>query len=185
MKKVALFFALAYFCLLFTGCAQKETGDNSANDSVVSVSSVLESSKAADTSQTEYAPGETVLVETADGTYNLTVEEAKILPPFQEERGEVYQVTWVYQNVDCPSFEMSLEPGVGTDALTVKDAQGFVLTKMSVSWQDDSIYPEAVNPGESFRAKQTYVIENPDTEYLQVSTDRLNEKGSYYKIPLE
>lgn len=107
----------------------------------------------------------------ANGSFTFGVTEATILKE-NGDRDAVYQITWVTENKDYTS---SL--GTGTSAYDLKavDSDGYIVEAMNEGWGDEwSNDSEEDEPkaGEKCKSKHTFVINNPECTYLDVSLDK-------------
>lgn len=118
-----------------------------------------------------YKDGEMAEIDDSNGKLKFGVTEATILKE-TGYRDAVYQITWITEN---ESYTSSL--GIGTSAYDFKvvDSDGFIVEAMNEGWEGDwsnNYEDDQPKAGEKCKSKHTYVINNPECTYLDVSIDK-------------
>ena len=120
---------------------------------------------------TLYENGELAQINDPNGIFKFGVTEANILKE-NGWRDAVYQITWVVEN---ESYRSSLGTGTTNDKFRVVDSDGYIVDSMGeggegewVNWLEE----DQPRPGEKCKSKFTYVINNPECSYLDVSLDK-------------
>lgn len=118
-----------------------------------------------------YKDGEMAEIDDPNGKLKFGVTEATILKETRY-RDAVYQLTWVTEN---KSYTNNLGTGTSAYDFKIVDSDGFIVEAMNEGWQGDwsnNYEEDQPKVGEKCKSKHTYVINNPECTYLDVSIDK-------------
>lgn len=156
--------------------------NNSSETSINKDNSVIVEDKASSTQidsnttakeekYTLYENGEMANISDANGSFKFGVIEATILKE-TGYRDAVYQITWITENEDYTS---SLGTGTSAYDLRIVDSDGYIVEAMNSGWEGEwsnNFEDDEPKAGEKCKSKHTFVINNPECTYLDVSLEK-------------
>lgn len=196
MKRVLIGLIILGVLSSVVSCTKKETikntqekeitiEDNEKNVEAVSKKDNQEL-EAEDKLETEYYEiGESVEVTDERGTYYFSIVEAKILPPKEDCRDSVLQISWEVKNKDFNGWEKDASGNVIDEgfvcvdylSLKVKDGNNYVLPPMSSGWDGDWISEVKLYHGENGIFSHTFIINDTSKlDYVYVDFVRLDKE---------
>lgn len=148
--------------------------DANNNDNGLENQDEEENAEKSNTSKNKmYKNGEMAKISDENGEFEFGVTNAVILKE-NGNRDAVYQITWEVKNKNYTS-----NLGTGTSAYEVKviDSDGYIVEPMNSGWDTEwanSYTEDQPKAGENCKVKHTFIINNPECTYLDITLEKHN-----------